>query len=192
LDYDFGELTGPETTKQKRPNQRDIPFIYTNKNRPDFKIVAKAGILWDEGLDVAINQGNLIHYILGTIYKTEDLESALQKALQKGLIKEMEVQGMREKVHSVLFHPELNRFYQGGLEVLNERELLLRDGSVQRPDRVILEKNHASIIDYKTGEQNTKYHQQLNTYAESFTAMGYVVDHKIIVYINSEIQIAYI
>jgi ATP-dependent exoDNAse (exonuclease V) beta subunit len=192
LDYNFGELVGPASIKQKSIRQSDIPYIYSNKNRPDFKIVAKAGILWDEGLDVAINQGNVIHYILGTICKTTDLESAVQKAIQKGLIKEMEVQGMKEKIAAVIFHPELNGFFQDNLEVLNERELLLADGSVQRPDRVILNNDHATIIDYKTGEPNPKYQQQLNTYAESFTAMGYVVDHKIIVYINSEIQIAYI
>lgn len=192
LDYDFGELTGPETTNIKGTNQSDIPYIYTNKNRPDFKIMAKAGILWDEGFDVALNQGNVIHYILGAIYKTTDLESALQRAIQKGLIKEMEVQGIKEKVRSVLFHPELNRFYQAGLEVLNERDLLLTDGSVQRPDRVILKKNHANIIDYKTGERNKKYHDQLNTYAKSFSSMGYTVEQKIIVYINDKIELEYI
>ena len=52
--------------------------------------------------------------------------------------------------------------------------------------------NHATIIDYKTGDRNAKYHNQLNTYAESFSNMGYIIDHKIIVYINTEIQLEYL
>ncbi|TLP71806.1 UvrD-helicase domain-containing protein [Maribacter sp. ACAM166] len=192
LEYSFGELESQKIKNRLGPNQYTIPYIYTNKNRPDFKILATAGLLWDEGLDVAINQGNVIHYILGAIYKTSDLDRALQMALQKGLLKEMEVEKVREIVEKVIFHPELNHFYQDGLEVLNERELLLVNGTTQRPDRVVMENNHAIIIDYKTGERNSKYQHQLNSYAESFLSMGYSIAQKIIVYINTEIELEYI
>ena len=75
---------------------------------------------------------------------------------------------------------------------MNERDLLMANGTTQRPDRVVIKNNHATIIDYKTGERNAKYHNQLNTYAESFLNMGYIIDQKIIVYINTEIQLEYI
>ncbi|MEP2279421.1 UvrD-helicase domain-containing protein [Maribacter sp.] len=192
LSYDFGELPLQSTKKQTSTDQLTIPYIYTNKNRPDFKILALAGTLWDEGLDIAINQGNVIHYILGAIYTTSNLDRAVQMALQKGLIKEQEVNGIKEIVKKVIFHKDLTQFYQSDVEVLNERDLLLADGTVQRPDRVVIKNNHATIIDYKTGEQNTKYHHQINAYAQSFSNMGYTIDHKIIVYINTEIELDYI
>lgn len=192
VDYGFGKFNGPPTQKDKGPTLYDIPYIYTTKNRPDFKIVAKAGILWDEGLDSALNQGNVVHYILGLIHTSSDFDSAFQTAIQKGLIKDVEVNRIKEMVGKVIFHPELLQFYQGEIEVLNERELLLKDGTVQRPDRVILKDKNATIIDYKTGGRNLDYHKQLNTYADSFLVMGYHVEQKIIVYINAEIQIEYI
>ncbi len=192
LDYCFGELLGPGTSNKKVLNHIDIPYLYTGKNRPDFKIVAKAGLLWDQGLDVAINLGTIIHAILGTIYTGTDLERALQQALQKGMLKETELGEMKQTIEKVIFHPDLSKFYQPGLTILNERELLLPDGSAQRPDRVVIDNNHVTILDYKTGEHHSKYKQQLDTYAHSFSTMGYTVDHKIIVYINSEIQIEYI
>ncbi|WP_419213026.1 UvrD-helicase domain-containing protein [Maribacter sp. X9] len=192
FEYDFGEFNSSEIKQSKSPDQLDIPYIYTTKNRPDFKIVARTGVLWNEGLDVAIDQGNVIHTILASIHKTSDLNRAIRTALQKGLIKEKEVKSMEEIIRNVIFHPELNQFYQGDIEVLNERDLLMADGSVQRPDRVVITTDHVTIIDYKTGDRNAKYHQQLNTYAESFSAMGYVIDQKMIVYINTEIQIEYI
>lgn len=192
LTYNFGEFSSQKTKDYNGPKQGDIPYRYSNKDRPDFKIVAKSGVLWEEGLDLAINQGNIIHYILGAIEKTSDLHRALQTALQKGIIKEVDVNTMREIIRNVIFHPELNQYYQEHVAVLNERDLLLADGTVHRPDRVVINGKRVTIIDYKTGEQNTKYHQQLNAYAESFHAMGYVINQKIIVYINTEIQIEYI
>mgnify|MGYP003671901063 FL=1 len=190
--YDFGDFSLNEVKEHTTTNQLTIPYIYTNKNRADFKILALAGTLWDEGLDVAINQGNVIHYILGAIYNTSDLNRAIQMALQKGLIKEQEVKEIKEIVKKVILHKDLNQFYEKGIEVLNERDLLMADGTIQRPDRVVIKDNHATIIDYKTGEQNPKYHHQINTYAESFSNMGYIIDHKIIVYINTEIELDYI
>ena len=192
LSYDFGDFSLNEVKEHTTTDQLTIPYIYTNKNRADFKILALAGTLWDEGLDVAINQGNVIHYILGAIYTTTDLNRAIQMALQKGLIKEQEVKEIKEIVKKVILHKDLNQFYEKGIEVLNERDLLMADGTIQRPDRVVIKDNHATIIDYKTGEQNPKYHHQLNTYAESFSNMGYIIDHKIIVYINTEIELDYI
>jgi len=192
LTYDFGDFSLNEVKKHTTTDQLTIPYIYTNKNRADFKILALAGTLWDEGLDVAINQGNVIHYILGAIYTTIDLDRAIQMALQKGLIKEQEVKEIKEIVKKVILHKDLTQFYKKGIEVLNERDLLMADGTIQRPDRVVIKDNHATIIDYKTGEQNPKYHHQLNTYAESFLNMGYTIDHKIIVYINTEIELDYI
>ena len=192
LSYDFGDFSLNEVKEHTITDQLTIPYIYTNKNRADFKILALAGTLWDEGLDVAINQGNVIHYILGAIYTTTDLNRAIQMALQKGLIKEQEVKEIKEIVKKVILHKDLNQFYEKGIEVLNEHDLLMADGTIQRPDRVVIKDNHATIIDYKTGEQNPKYHHQLNTYAESFSNMGYIIDHKIIVYINTEIELDYI
>ncbi|WP_282178662.1 UvrD-helicase domain-containing protein [Maribacter stanieri] len=190
--YDFGDFSLNEVKEHTTTNQLTIPYIYTNKNRADFKILALAGTLWDEGLDVAINQGNVIHYILGAIYTTTDINRAIQMALQKGLIKEQEVKEIKEIVKKVILHKDLNQFYEKGIEILNERDLLMADGTIQRPDRVVIKDNHASIIDYKTGEQSPKYHHQLNTYAESFSNMGYIIDQKIIVYINTEIELDYI
>jgi ATP-dependent exoDNAse (exonuclease V) beta subunit len=192
LEYDFGELKSVETKRTPNTIQKNIPYIYTNKDRPDFKILALAGVLWDEGLDIAINQGNVIHTILGAIYTTVDLERALQMAIQKGFIKEQEKEEIKAIVKSVIYHQDLNHFYETGFEVLNERDILMANGTIQRPDRVVLKGNHATIIDYKTGERNAKYRNQLNTYAENFSNMGYIIDHKIIVYINTEIQLEYI
>jgi ATP-dependent exoDNAse (exonuclease V) beta subunit len=190
FDYGFGSWTlGQQNTTSY---QNDIPYIYTNKDRPDFKIVAKAGMLWDQGLDIAVNQGNVIHSILGNIQTTADLDHAVETAYQKGLLKELEIAQIKRTVEQVINHPEIKQFYGENVEVLNERDILMANGTTQRPDRVTITNNRATIIDYKTGDKHKSHENQVNTYAQSFLDMGYAIDHKIIVYINSEIQIQFI
>ncbi len=190
FDFGFGNWAlGQQNTTSY---QNDIPYIYTNKDRPDFKIVAKAGMLWDQGLDIAVNQGNVIHSILGTIQTTTDLDHAVETAYQKGLLKESEIAEIKKTVEQVINHPEIKQFYGEHVEVLNERDILMANGTTQRPDRVTITNNRATIIDYKTGDKHKSHENQVNTYAQSFLDMGYTIDHKIIVYINSEIQIQFI
>ena len=190
--YEFGRFTAPTNFRSTTSLHQNIPYIYTNKDRADFKIVASTGLLWDEGLDVALHQGNIIHDILGMVYTPADLDRALQIAAQKGSIKEGDQETLKEMIKNVLFHPDLIQFYQKDVEVFNERDILLADGSVQRPDRVTLKNDLITIIDYKTGERNPKYRHQVNRYAEVYSEMGYTIAQKIIVYINDNIEVEYI
>ncbi|WP_405384677.1 UvrD-helicase domain-containing protein [Maribacter sp. LLG6340-A2] len=192
LTYDFGSLTHCAQPKTINSGEFTIPYIYTYKDRPEFKILATSGILWNEGLDTAIDQGNIIHFILSMIIKASDLDRAMQMAEQKGLIKTIEGDHFKKKVQQVLFHEDLQQFYEEGWEVLNERDLLLQDGTVLRPDRVVIKNKNATIIDYKTGERNTNYHHQINAYGQGFANMGITIAQKIIVYINTEIELEYI
>jgi hypothetical protein len=56
---------------------------------------------------------------------------------------------------------------------LPEVELLGTDGSILRPDLVIKKTNEIIIIDYKTGEPNDSYKQQLELYAVRLQQMNY-------------------
>ena len=188
FDYAFGNWTliGQQTTTSY---QNDIPYIYTNKDRPDFKIVAKAGMLWDQGLDIAVNQGNVIHFILGLIHTTTDLDHAVATAYQKGLLKETEIAEIKKTISKVIHHPDLKQYYSEEVDVFNERDILMANGTTLRPDRVTLRNDQVTLIDYKTGDRHKSHENQVNTYAQCFLEMGYAIDQKMIVYITNEIKI---
>ncbi|TVZ15962.1 UvrD-helicase domain-containing protein [Maribacter sp. MAR_2009_72] len=190
--YAFGSLQDCTKIDTVNPGQKTIPYIYTFKDRPEFKILATSGILWNEGMNTAIDQGNVVHFILSMIHKASDLDRAMQLAVQKGLIKEIERDDYKKKVQQVIFHKDLKHFYEEDWEVLNERDLLLPDGTALRPDRVVIKNKGAVIIDYKTGERSTAYHNQITSYGQGFASMGYTIEQKIIVYINTKIELEYI
>lgn len=186
LEYTFGKLTENDVDKPL-PTNLDIPYLYTFKNRSGFSVVTKAGMLWDSGRDSAIKQGNLIHYILGNIKVSEDLDKAIFKSVQKGLVDEVEVEALRPKIMAVLNHPSLATYFKKGNKVFNEKDLLMADGTIERPDRVVLKDTGVTIIDYKTGGKDSRYQRQLEDYANAYLSMGYSVEDKIIVYINENI-----
>ena len=68
----------------------------------------------------------------------------------------------------------------------NEEEILLSNGRVLRPDRLIFEENKVTIIDYKTGLKNITHKKQILEYKTEIENMGYKVKECLLVYINDE------
>ncbi len=185
--YSFGDLVNTSPVGNSTSKSFNIPYIYTNRDRESFNIITKTGLLWDTDLETALDEGNKIHYILGNIEYRTDIDNAILKSIHKGIIEYNEVDRVRRKVQAVISHPELKKYFDNTNTVFNERDVLLLNGNILRPDRVVINKGKASIIDYKTGDRNQKYHHQINTYADSYLKMGYEIENKIIVYINNTI-----
>ena len=81
-------------------------------------------------------------------------------------------------------------YYSSDIEVYNEKEIMTSSGKTIIPDRLVVFKDlTAVVIDYKTGEPYDKYEVQLAKYSEIIEEMGYRVVKKILVYINTVLQV---
>ena len=58
-------------------------------------------------------------------------------------------------------------------ETRNETELLLENGKILRPDRLILKNNKAIVIDYKTGDEDPAHEKQVREYGTVLSQMGF-------------------
>ncbi len=61
-------------------------------------------------------------------------------------------------------------------EILKECTIIKPDGTLLRPDRVMVNDNEAVVVDYKFGEyspSNKKYHKQVRSYMQLLMDMGY-------------------
>ena len=57
---------------------------------------------------------------------------------------------------------------------MNEREIVLPDGSFIKPDRVIIKDNSATVVDYKFGKKHSgRYKKQVKGYTDALQQMGY-------------------
>jgi len=189
-EYQFGSLAENNFSTEDAPTPNiDIAYTYTSKDRADFKILTKAGMLWDTLQQTAMEEGTIIHEILSYIDYAPDFENAIEKALRAGIITAESRTGITEKISAVLAHPKLQHAFKIGVKVFNEKEILLPDGASLRPDRIVLIGKEATIIDYKTGSPDTKHIRQIKLYASAVAHMGLTVKENIIVYINEEVSV---
>ncbi|NAS12464.1 UvrD-helicase domain-containing protein [Poritiphilus flavus] len=191
LIFSFGELPKQKTLEFSAV-QETVEHGYTSKDRSDFAIIAKSGMLWDSERAQAIQLGNLVHSIMEDIGSEEDVEQALKAHDLKGQIPPGQEEILRDTVRSIISHRQLRAFYNKNAEGRNEVEIITKNGLILRPDRVVLQGNQASIIDYKTGIPKEAHHHQLKAYAEALEEMGFEIKNNIIVYIAEDITLRFV
>lgn len=125
------------------------------------------------GIDDQKNYGKNLHLALSMIKSYDDAEPALEKLFVSGVCSRNDKNDISEKIKKLLGHPEIRPFFEPGLNIKNEEEILLPNGETLRPDRIIFFENKTAIIDYKTGAPLEKHKEQVAKYAESIGQMGY-------------------
>ena len=139
----------------------------------------------DEVRNNARLNGTVLHGILSEVVTLSDLPGAVRRAFEAGEIDA----GQEEEYLNILTqrisaHPEW--FPADGTEVLNEAQLIDTDGNPYRPDRVLVKDGAVTVIDYKFGEKNRRYHRQVARYADIYRRMGYSEITPIIWYVLAD------
>ncbi|MEA1785656.1 UvrD-helicase domain-containing protein [Arenibacter sp. GZD96] len=186
-DYHFGELEELKQYKTLEKVQHKVDFLYSQKENPNFRILTTSGALWGTERAAALHEGNLIHRILGFLKTAEDVDTILQKLYRNGELVEEQIKILRSRVLKVIQHPALKRYFAEDATILLEREIITENGVILRPDRVVIQGNVATVIDYKTGKKRTKHHQQVRSYENALQQMGYARTQGVIVYMNETV-----
>lgn len=188
LKYSFGEFTKNEAKEKTGELQLTIPYIYTQKNNSNFKIVTKASMLWDVERQEAIQLGNLVHKALSKVVFENDIETAIKSLENNGDVVSSDVELLEKKLKQVVFHPILNKYFSKDIKVFNEKELLTPEGLLFRPDRLTIENKTVAILDYKTGSKSETHKNQLLEYTSVLERMNYTIKDMILVYINETVN----
>jgi len=184
----FEKIDLPKPAKYPTVLQRE--FISTPKEHLNVSMATNAGYLWDTSQKDALEKGNLIHLLMSKIYTKSDIETTLLDFFNAGVISSTQSDELFSTLEAIVSHPLLTPYYSSDVEVYNEREIMTASGTIIIPDRLVLFKDlTAVIIDYKTGDHYDKYETQLETYSDIVQEMGYKVSKKILVYVNSNIEI---
>ncbi|HLG04317.1 MAG TPA: UvrD-helicase domain-containing protein [Bacteroidia bacterium] len=128
------------------------------------------------------DRGILLHTLFAEVESPADLGPALEILLQKGLATPEQIGEFRMRAEKMMQLPELALCFAAGAKIRRESEILLPEGTVLRPDRVVELDGKTIIVDYKTGAQDQKHKHQLNRYAEALREMGYQSVERKLVY----------
>ncbi|HUL43580.1 MAG TPA: UvrD-helicase domain-containing protein [Bacteroidota bacterium] len=155
---------------RRNPNQEDLPSkadLHFLEVPTAIQQVAEASLRFAE-----TQRGNFYHDVLSRIvFLDRDMETQLQKAVAISQ-KSGRVSGDSEPAVATLSkflrHPEIRPFFEqrGERSVLNEREIVSSRGRLFRVDRLVVDPDAVTIIDFKTGDEQPEYVVQVRGYME--------------------------
>lgn len=159
------------------------PLRFTGSNK---NIHIKASYkLNNQEAEQAKEQGLLLHYLLSKLKTRLDLNNTIEEAVLQGIIGSEQKAPLLETLQKIISHPELETYFETGVNTKLEAELITATGELLRPDRIVFTPGATVIIDYKTGKENTeRYINQLNKYENALRSMGQQHIKKILVYID--------
>ncbi len=120
-------------------------------------------------------RGIVLHKVMETVYGPEDLELSLQSVQRDGLLDASELPEARKILSEALAFGVSQGWFPGDrCRILDERDIIASDGSLLRPDRVILRKDGGvDIVDYKFGTPKKSYLRQVRRYVALYKELGY-------------------
>lgn len=190
LEYKFGNATKLSSAKQHVDTSKTIPLVSEILNPKNIKIAQREALMWGTLQQEAIEYGNVIHEILSFVRTKNDIDLAVIKSIENGLITLNQKELVYKTIQEIVNHLDLSTYFAEGNEILNEQTIIQKEGKTVKPDRMVLTKNkEVLLLDYKTGTHNVKYQQQLENYQDAIEKMGYKVVKKALVYIGKEIDV---
>ena len=118
--------------------------------------------------------GILMHEILSNIQTKADIHTAIRNKETAGEINKQESAELTARLENLVDLPEVKKWFDGSLQVMTESEILYGEGKSYRPDRIMIDREQAIIVDYKFGEQENPHDlQQVKKYISLIRETGY-------------------
>ena len=178
-DFIFRKGTLPEYQRDIEEKQTlpEKTLFHSTSNKNRLHIRHHKLDFWNEKSDFTSNKrsyGIVMHDILRNIRCRSDQQTAIDNILRSGRINTSEVEEIKAEFDKFWKIPNVEEWFSPDVKTLNEATIITPKGEHYRPDRVIIENNIATIIDYKFGEHRKSAHiAQVQNYKALIAEMGY-------------------
>ena len=169
-DLDYCKISEEKDKKKdKMQSEHGISGMHTSSFTPESKQLAYQ--LFSSPSTKEKEIGLFVHNFLSSLSK---FPQTFQEIEEMDLAMDEEKRSMvKGALKKIIADETLKPYFFTEAEVLNEISILKTDGSVRRPDRIVIMPEEVMVIDYKTGKENPKYEEQLEEYKSLLIDMGY-------------------
>jgi ATP-dependent exoDNAse (exonuclease V) beta subunit len=181
--YSFGSLD-PHHVPAEKTGMLQVPYQYTARDRIALRLVSHQGRFRDAEQTRAMEYGNVLHYALSLVAHASDTERAITRLIREGMIRSEEAGVVGDRLRAVTGHERLAPFFAPRARVMNEQEILTKNGLILRPDRLVFLDGGVVVMDYKTGKPHQKHLAQVREYRQAIEEMGHPVNASIVIYIQ--------
>jgi ATP-dependent exoDNAse (exonuclease V) beta subunit len=190
LEYEFGSATKLSNKARHIDTSKAIRVVDEILNPKNIKIAQREALMWGTHQQESIEYGNVVHEILSLVKTKKDVDLAVTKSIESGLITFNQKELVHKTIQDIVNHKELESFFSEEYEVLNEQTIIQKEGKTIKPDRMVVTTDKEVFLwDYKTGAHDAKYQKQLENYQSAIELMGYKVVKKALIYIGKEIDV---
>ncbi|MGI9543350.1 MAG: UvrD-helicase domain-containing protein, partial [Cyclobacteriaceae bacterium] len=185
--YRWGNLQ-PLKAREKADKQNAKSYVPRGSNayQSNISIRSEAGrffLLFDNEKAAKIKDGIKLHAVLERLGNLNQLQLVLTDLVNQGIIQPFETELLGQAIEGLFEDPLFASWFKSDWETYTEREIL-SEGSVYKPDRVIVKGTEAVVIDYKREQHQIKYEQQVTNYARVLNEIGYSTVKKYLVYVQ--------
>lgn len=159
----FGPRKKPKMREQSEESENRVPLLHPAHLRREPATAERLNL-------EETQRGERIHAILARIHV---VDGTVAEAVRKAIEEEEKEGGpwpgpedLESLLARFLSEPSFAPFFEPreGRTILNEREFAASDGRLFRMDRVIVDTNEVTVVDFKTGEEQRDYGEQVRNY----------------------------
>lgn len=158
--FRIGELKQEQTIENTFvDNKYNDLRVVKDKNKLKLRLSAKEYFIDDENnLTQKINKGNIYHKILEYIINYSDIDNAVKKVVNEGLLSRNDSSEIKIKLKEALSVDYAKEWFNGNYKVINELPIIVDSKTTKRPDRVMIGNNEVIVVDYKFTSKKTLQH----------------------------------
>lgn len=101
------------------------------------------------------------------------------------MIETADAEKLKAEINRLIEDSNVLKWFDGSWRVIAEQDILTTEGTLKRPDRVMLKDDQVFVVDYKFGRQQSASHRsQVKKYTEMLEEMSYGEVKGFIWYVN--------
>jgi ATP-dependent helicase/nuclease subunit A len=170
--YYIGEIKVGEPDDNNEKYFNEYP-VYIPDKKPVIKSFSDDESITDTD-NSGIKKGIIYHSLFERIENKSDIDKALKKMLNQGLINTEELESIKSETENIFNHNLISSWFDDTYKVYNEKDIFTGDGYVKRPDRIMIKNDKAIVVDYKFGHtERSSYIKQIKEYGALLKAIGF-------------------
>jgi hypothetical protein len=173
--FEFGDIPPKSAINQSKPGMQSGEYIVTG-SMESLRLKLHGENYFSSGneeIRKKINYGKLMHEVFEGINSGSDIPNAVRRLVLEGKLPPDEAANIEGRIKLLISDPKVSEWFSPSNRILKEAGILLTSGNIRRPDRVIINNEKAIIVDFKFGEENDHYLEQVGLYRGLLLDMGY-------------------
>jgi ATP-dependent helicase/nuclease subunit A len=160
----FEPSTKPNVEPQKEIREAVVPKYYSSVRRPVSTTAPEKLALYER------RRGDAVHEVLSLVeFADADVETLVASSLHNiagNWMQPADEEHMKSVLVEFLKMPEVAPFFRRVDErkIKNEQEFVSPDGRLFRMDRVVIDSDTVTVLDFKTGDDKEGYTEQVQGY----------------------------